>query len=278
MSLHLPSIGSPLADDVLRLSFFQRPFRPLLNPLWEESGGGGTIDLTTDVTGVLPIANGGTGQSSQTNSFDALSPTTTKGDLIVCNGTDNIRLAVGGSNGYVLAVDATEASGVKWVPASSTPGVGEWDQVIYSTGDQSVTNSTTLVDHSELQFAVTAGSLYRIELLIYYTASASTNDYKWNLHCSAGTMLGIMHHGGAQGTTDAVNVGQQRATVSDLAAAIAYGTGADTTVIRTFWAYGYLGSFSSACTLSYQFAQNASGVGQSSITKAGSLFRAKRIT
>jgi len=62
----------------------------------------------------IAIANGGTGQTTQTAAFDALAPTTTKGDLIVHNGTDNIRVAVGATNGHVLTVDSAEASGVKW--------------------------------------------------------------------------------------------------------------------------------------------------------------------
>jgi hypothetical protein len=72
------------------------------------------IDLATDVTGTLPIANGGTGQTSQTNAFDALAPTTTKGDLIASNGTDNVRVPVGATNGHVLTVDSAETTGVKW--------------------------------------------------------------------------------------------------------------------------------------------------------------------
>jgi hypothetical protein len=71
-------------------------------------GGGGGITLP------VSIANGGTGQTSKTAAFDALAPTTTKGDLIVSNGTDNIRVPVGGTNGHVLTVDSAEASGVKW--------------------------------------------------------------------------------------------------------------------------------------------------------------------
>jgi hypothetical protein len=83
---------------------------------------GGTltgVDLTTQVTGTLPIANGGTGQTSQTAAFDALSPTTTKGDLIVSDGTDNVRLPVGTDN-YVLTADSTQANGVKWAVASGS--------------------------------------------------------------------------------------------------------------------------------------------------------------
>lgn len=82
---------------------------------------GGTlsgVDLTTQVTGTLPIANGGTGQTTQTAAFDALAPTTTKGDLIVNDGSDNVRLAVG-TNNYVLTADSSQASGVKWAAQSN---------------------------------------------------------------------------------------------------------------------------------------------------------------
>ncbi len=82
------------------------------------------LPLSTGVTGTLPIANGGTGQTAQTAAFDALAPTTTKGDLIVHNGTDNIRVAVGGTNGHVLTVDSAEASGVKWAASGGGGGGG----------------------------------------------------------------------------------------------------------------------------------------------------------
>lgn len=72
-----------------------------------------TTGTASNVTGTVAIANGGTGQTGKTAAFDALSPTTTKGDLIVNNGTDNIRLPVG-SDTFVLTADAAEPSGVKW--------------------------------------------------------------------------------------------------------------------------------------------------------------------
>lgn len=65
----------------------------------------------------VTIAQGGTGQTTQTAAFDALSPLTTKGDIVVYDGTDNIRLAVG-TNDFVLTADSTTASGVKWAAAS----------------------------------------------------------------------------------------------------------------------------------------------------------------
>lgn len=63
------------------------------------------LPLTTGVTGTLPIANGGTGQATATAAFDALAPTTTAGDVIYHNGTDNIRLAIG-TAGQALVVNA----------------------------------------------------------------------------------------------------------------------------------------------------------------------------
>jgi hypothetical protein len=69
------------------------------------------------ITGTLPIANGGTGQTTAAAAFNALSPITTTGDLIVGNGTNSAtRLGIG-STGQVLTVSggttvwSTPASG-----------------------------------------------------------------------------------------------------------------------------------------------------------------------
>lgn len=79
-------------------------------------------DATNFVTGAAAIANGGTGQTTQTAAFDALAPTTTKGDIIVSNGTDNIRLAGSATDGFVLTYDSAQASGVKWAASSGGGG------------------------------------------------------------------------------------------------------------------------------------------------------------
>ena len=78
-----------------------------------------TTGTASNVTGTVAIANGGTGQTTQTAAFDALAPTTTKGDLVAHDGTDNVRLAVG-TNGYVLTADSTAATGVAWAASSGT--------------------------------------------------------------------------------------------------------------------------------------------------------------
>lgn len=80
--------------------------------------------LGTVATGVwngtaIGIAYGGTGQATATAGFNALSPITTTGDLILGNGTNSAtRLAIG-ANTYVLTSNGTTAS---WQASSSGSG------------------------------------------------------------------------------------------------------------------------------------------------------------
>jgi hypothetical protein len=71
-----------------------------------------------EVGDFIDIAFGGTGAIDKTNAFDNLSPSTTKGDLTVFNGTDNIRIPVG-VDGQVLAADSVQPSGIKWITSSA---------------------------------------------------------------------------------------------------------------------------------------------------------------
>ena len=71
------------------------------------------------LTGTLALANGGTGQTTKAAAFNALSPVTSTGDLIIGNGANsNTRLAIG-TTGYVLTSNGTTAS---WQPAAGGGG------------------------------------------------------------------------------------------------------------------------------------------------------------
>jgi len=85
------------------------------------------------ISGAVAIANGGTGQTTASAGFNALSPITTTGDLIVGNGTNSAtRLGIG-TNGYVLTSNGTTAT---WSAVASS-GVST-----FSAGTTGLTPST----------------------------------------------------------------------------------------------------------------------------------------
>lgn len=88
-------------------------------------GTGAATKTLVNSDDVIGIAQGGTGQATQTAGMDALSPTTTKGDLLVDNGTNVIRLAVG-TDGQVLQADSGAASGLSYtaIPAAEVTLTG----------------------------------------------------------------------------------------------------------------------------------------------------------
>lgn len=105
------------------------------------------IDLAADVTGDLPITEGGTGQSTATAGFDALAPTSTQAAIITYDGTNNVERiwnydvrdfgAVSGSGSdtaaFQAAIDAAAVTGGRvWIP------MGDWDIDATLTREESV--------------------------------------------------------------------------------------------------------------------------------------------
>lgn len=88
----------------------------------------------------VAIADGGTGASTATAAFDNLAPTTTQGDIIYHNGTDNVRLAKGTAT-QVLAMNSG-ATAPEWVNPST--GKIEIDATEVTVGN--TVTETTLFD------------------------------------------------------------------------------------------------------------------------------------
>jgi hypothetical protein len=96
------------------------------SPSWQ---GVAISDLPT-----VTIAKGGTGETVKAAAFDALAPSTTKGDLIGHNGTDNIRLPVG-ADGAVLVASSASASGLAWDTVAG--GSSVFDDSVFRIQDNS---------------------------------------------------------------------------------------------------------------------------------------------
>lgn len=129
-----------------------------------------TTGTASNVTGTVAVANGGTGQITASAAFNALSPITTTGDLIIGNGTNSAtRLAIGANN-YVLTSNGTTAV---WAVASGSGAT--------------ITNDTTTATNVYPTFAAaTSGSLSTI-----YTSNAnllykpSTGEFTSSVHISS---------------------------------------------------------------------------------------------
>ena len=98
------------------------------------------LPLTTGVTGTLPVANGGTGATTKTAAFNALSPMTASGDMIY-GGTSGTGTALAkGTDGQVL----TLASGLPtWAAASG--GTAGTVTAMSATGTVLPTSSATYI-------------------------------------------------------------------------------------------------------------------------------------
>ena len=133
-----------------------------------------------NVTGTVAIGNGGTGQTTASAAFNALSPITSTGDLILGNGVNSAtRLAIG-TNGYVLTSNGTTAS---W--QASTGGVTSFQTSLSGlTPNTATTGAVTLAGTLGATSGGTGFSTYATGDLIYASAAntlskltAGTNGY-----------------------------------------------------------------------------------------------------
>lgn len=113
-------------------------------------------------SGTVGIAQGGTGQTTANPAFNALSPLTTKGDVLGFS-TVNARLAVG-SDGQVLTADAASTLGFKWaaVTAGTVTSIATTLPItggtITSTGTIGISITTTNDGGAVVKQSSTAGT------------------------------------------------------------------------------------------------------------------------
>jgi hypothetical protein len=128
-------------------------------------------DGTFSSEAALAISRGGTGQATATAAFDALAPTTTAGDLIVHNGTDNIRFPVSSTDGQVIVADSTQTAKIKWAPAPS--GNINWIPAVDRDGESSTFNWNEYVDAASTSPADGTGEASAPDIAITRTTVAN---------------------------------------------------------------------------------------------------------
>ena len=146
------------------------------------------VDVISFVTslgsGTVPIANGGTGQTTASTGFNALSPITTTGDLIIGNGTNSAtRLGIG-TTGQILTSSGTAPqwstlSGVAVTTLSfGTTGL---TPSTATSGAITVAGTLAITNGGTGQTSFTSGQIH------YGSFSTSTNLF-WD---SANNRLGV---------------------------------------------------------------------------------------
>ncbi len=98
--------------------------------------------FTFSATSVLLKANNLSDVANTVSSFNNISPTTTKGDIIVDDGSNDVRLAVGGSDGQILRVKAAASTGLAYSTATY-PDTTTVSEILYSSSTNVIGGITT---------------------------------------------------------------------------------------------------------------------------------------
>lgn len=159
--------------------------------------------------------------------------------------------------------------------------MGAWTSETRKTADQTVTNSDTLTDDTELQRSVLMDERYLFELDIVYSGDSTAADFKAALAASAGTMEGFYSYIGRAAVASTVEASQLLAAAVALlevpVAGQSFGTGAAHTDVKVAQVTGML-VFSADCTFKFQFAQNVATALKSVKVLRGSRLRMKKLS
>lgn len=125
----------------------------------------------------LAITNGGTGQSTAAAGFDALAPTTTRGDIIFRDASTNARLAAGTSGKFLQ----TQGSGAdpQWISPKEL-------FVVSLTSPTGVVSTGTTLESFFLPYAFTVTAVYTSLVTAQTSGTAVTVD----INESGSTILG----------------------------------------------------------------------------------------
>jgi hypothetical protein len=157
-----------------------------------------------------------------------------------------------------------------WAAPTSADPAG-WTTIVKSA-NQDVTNSTTLVDDTDLQFSVVAGGHYMVEMNLCWSCNSTTGPYRWRFFMSSGGMAGSGNVRLYTTATAIFNANFTAATTTQLPPTVIgnidFLNFAD--VVFNFYA-------DTNATVSFQFANGGAASGRISRTWKGSILKYKRI-
>jgi hypothetical protein len=157
-----------------------------------------TTGNAANLTGIVAIANGGTGQNAKAAGFNALSPITTTGDLVIGTGTNvSGRLPISATVGHVLTSTGTTATwqaatgGVTsfqtslsgLTPSSSTGGAITLAGTLgVASGGTGATTLTGIIKGSGTSAftAATAGTDYQAPITLTTTGTSGAATFVGN--------------------------------------------------------------------------------------------------
>ena len=183
-TLTTPILGTPQSGDFSTGTFTWPTFNQ------------NTTGTAAGLSATLAIASGGTGQTTAGAAFNALSPITTTGDLILGNGTNSAtRLAIG-ANGYLLTSNGTTAS---WVAApaggvtSFAGGTTGLTPAAATTGAISLAGTLAIANGgtNSTATATAGGAAYGTGTAFAFTAAGTAGQVLTSAGASAPTWAGI---------------------------------------------------------------------------------------
>ena len=169
------------------------------------------IDLTADVTGALPVANGGTGAATLTasgvligNGTSAVSAValTAKGSLLTGDGDGNPSALAVGANNKILVADSNASNGVKWETIGTLTSSGTVTDV---TGGTNINISGTSTTEPEVNLDASITGMTGIDFTAAsasIAASIGANTLTLGGSSSTVSIAGDLE---VQGTTTTIN-------------------------------------------------------------------------
>jgi len=159
-----------------------------------------TTGTASNVTGTVAIANGGTGQTTASAGFNALSPITTTGDIIIGNGTNSAtRLGIG-SNTYVLTSNGTTATWAAPTGGSGSPG-GSNTQIQFNNSGAFGGSANFTWDGSNIQVglqgAVRFADADSSNYVAFRAPATVASNVTWTLPSIDGTSAQVLSTNGA---------------------------------------------------------------------------------